>query len=303
MAGTAYFGRYYRLRLSTGNGTLAEYYTEAGKPALDIKFDVSFCRNQHCRMGTVSILGLKWETMHTYLQLSAKPKGEALKDKLRVELAAGYFTSAGVTEIISGFAHYASITAPPQMWLNLKVAEYNPDGGKKCSDTITGCKTIAALAKKVMGRFAQAEGVQFDFADHTQDHICTEDKSYSFTYDGCLKEVIEKMSKELDDRVTFILKGAVLEAYDVPLEKACKGNIEVDKDNGLLSVTGIDAVNGEITTFLANKDPNLPFMTLKSELNPQANGKYQIVKKHFVGHYAGPEWYVRYHCTARSKDK
>ena len=61
-------------------------------------------------------------------------------------------------------------------------------------------------------------------------------------------------------------------------------------------------MNGDITTFLSNTDPNLTFMTLTSQLNPQANGKYQIVKKQYVGHYAGQEWYVKYHCTARSKD-
>ena len=303
MADTAYFGRYYYLRLSQGDGTLAEYYTESGKPALDIKFNVSFCRNQHCRMGTVSILGLKWETMHTFLELAAQPKGEALSKMLRVELQAGYFTSAGVTEIITGFAHYARISSPPNMWLDLQVAEYNPAGGKTCSGSVKA-STLAAIATQVMGVFSKAEGVDFDFADNTQDKLCSEKMigTKTFNYEGTLKEVIESMSKDLDDRVQFILKGAVLEAYDKATEKATNGNIEVDKDHGLLSVTGIDAVNGDITTFLSNTDPNLTFMTLTSQLNPQANGKYQIVKKQYVGHYAGQEWYVKYHCTARSKD-
>lgn len=301
MADTAYFGRYYYLRLSNGDGTLAEYYTESGKPALDIKFNVSFCRNQHCRMGTVSILGLKWETMHTFLELSAQPKGVALSKMLRVELQAGYFTTAGVTEIITGFAHYAKISSPPNMWLDLQVAEYNPAGGKTYSGSITA-NTLAAVAAHVIDVFSKAEGVDFDFSDNTQDKLCSESKQWTFNYEGTMKEVIESMSKNLNTKVQFILKGAVLEAYDKATEKAANGNIDVDKDHGLLSVTGIDAVNGDVTTFLSNTDPNLTFMTLTSQLNPQANGKYQIVKKQYVGHYAGQEWYVKYHCTARSKD-
>ena len=307
MADSAYFGRYYRLRLSQGEGdgkTLAEYVTNPGKPALDIKFDVTFCRDQHCRMGRVSILGLKLETMHSYLQLSAMSKGKALAERLRVELEAGYFTSVGATEIICGYAHYATITSPPQMWLNLEVAEYSIGSGATIKYDRSGVEGLSTLARSILGRVSKVEGVKFRFQDCTQNQICENDKkTYSFHCEGTLQEVIEQMSKGLDDRVKFILKGAVLQAYDVPTEKACKGNIDVDKDNGLLSVTGIDAVNGDVTTFLANKDPNLTFLTLTSEFNPQANGKYQIIKKQFIGHYAGPEWYVRYHCTARSKDK
>lgn len=310
MAGEVrYFGRQYALQIGD-----AYFSVKPGKPAMDIKFDVSYARGQTAREGTISILGLGWEKIHTFIDLSAKARGEALSEQIPVSLWAGYFSDAGMVNVINGYAYYATVTSPPQMWLNIKVSEYNVMGGKSTDlENITN-EPIKSAVEKVLTKFSEIEGVDFLLMDKTEDQLLSTNEltgSVEFKGKYTIGTAIAKMSECLCDKVYFILRTDTeetnvrhVEALDKNLAKACPGEPAiVDSAHGLLSVTGIDVVQGTVTTFLDDSIPDeLCHLQLKSELNPQANGIYYITRKQYVGHYMGNEWYVKYTCSGKEKD-
>lgn len=321
MAGTpVYFGRKYRLTLYPPGQEAKVFEVQAGKPAMDIKFDVTYARGQTAREGTISILGLGHRTIHEFISLAAMARGEAMCRKVRVVLEAGYFSTAGMIQILNGFVWYATVTSPPQMWLNMKVSEYDPAGGKKTSFDRMQPLAMRPMLETVLARYSTIEGdgdaslMPFKVVDKTQDSIVdssTETKDCPLLGKGdlTLGEAVQILSSDLSDTVSFTLRSSridrtrQLECLDKDKKKVAPGKIvKVDKDHGLLSVTGIDAVNGCITTFLDGRiDDELSHMVLTSELNQQANGKYYIIKKQYVGHFMGQEWYSRYFCSAREE--
>lgn len=311
MAESKFFGRVYRLSIKPANGKVMTFEVENGKPAMDIKFDVTYARGQTAREGTVSILGLSHKTIHEFISLSAMCRGKALSELVHLRLDAGYFSGGGqLVNILDGFIWYATVTSPPQMWLNLKVSEFNPQGGKMIDMPRENTKIpMRRILTNITDSLSAGEGVEFDWEDKTEDQIISKDdelKSIDFGDKNTLSGVISKLNSSLSDKVKFILRTSnsddtrIIEVHDNNDEKCAKGIVKVDKDNGLLSVTGIDAVNGCITTFLqGGNDDELCHLELDSLLNQEANGRYYIFKKQYVGHFMGQEWYTRYFCSAR----
>lgn len=297
-----FFGRAYKLELDG-----VPYETKEGLPAMDIKFDVTYAIGQTCRFGTVSILGLSHQTMSKYLALSAMPTGKALSEMMTVKLSAGYDSESELTEIINGYAYYATVDAPPNMWLTLKVSEVNPTGGPCVDVAAKQAPTIESYIRGCLEKFSAEEGVaeEFDFVDYTPSQVCSKKKTmqYGLMKKINLRDFIAKLNDMSDWNVKFILRGNLLEAYGIDREETVEKVIDVDGNNGLLAVSGIDAVNGDITTFLSYQDERLCYLHLTSQLNPQANGRYIIVRKQHLGHYNGNEWYTKYHCSARAEDE
>ena len=149
---TRYFGRYYHLTIGNSSSPIVDIKTEPGKPAMDIKFDVSYARGQLVREGTVSVLGLSMEHMQQILKLSAMARGEALSKAVRVKLDAGYLSAAGWINIIDGYVWTCTITSPPTMWLQMQVSEYHIAGGKAYSgsDEVKG-QTLNELGNTIAG--------------------------------------------------------------------------------------------------------------------------------------------------------
>lgn len=316
MANEKYFGRVYRLTLSAPGGDTKTFEVKDGYPAMDIKFDVTYARGQTAREGTVSVLGLGYETIHEFIAQSARDRGTALSERLRLVLEVGYFSTEDLVEVLNGFVYYASVTSPPQMWLNMKVSEYDPLGGKLIRMPIltSGLSMRVILDKlcKCISDEDDGEGVEFQWEDKTEDGIIQRDntpKTIDFGDAAALGDIIAKLNSDVSDKVRFVLRTSksddtrIIECHDIDDRKAVKGVVEVDKQHGLLSVTGIDVVSGCVTTFLdGSQDDELCHLHLTSELNPQANGRYYIVKKQYVGHFMGQEWYARYFCSAREED-
>lgn len=312
MATTKFFGRYYKLTITKPEGPSLEFEVEDGKPAMDIKFDVKYARGQTAREGTVSILGLSVDTMNSILMLAGMTRGKAMSQLIRVRLEVGYFTSAGTVEVINGFAWYATITSPPQMWLNIRISEVNPLGARTVTFGNVSGKSIRQVVETVLARFVKEEGMEFRLEDATEDQIIDEekDRSVQFTDAVSLSGALSVLNEKLDDKVWFLLKTRDNEkirtvlALDKDADKVTPADdVQIDGDNGLLSVTGIDAINGCITTFIdGTVAEELTHLVLRSALNPQANGRYYIVRKEFVGHFMGQEWYTRYFCSAREGD-
>ena len=317
MAGARYFGRKYRLILGKpGGGKLVDVEVEEGRPAMDIKFDVTYARGQTAREGTLSILGLGWSTIHSVLKLAGMTRGKAMSQLVTVKLEAGYFTDAGMCQIFDGFAWYATVTAPPTMWLNIKVSEYNPLGGTTVTIPSAGPMSMKAMVEYVVNRFSgeKGEGVSFTVEDKTEDLILENSKKKvstpTFPKTVSLSEAIKILSETCSPEIEFIMKTdrnnsncRQIIAIDKENKKSTKGEVVVNGNRGLLSVTGIDAINGCITTFIdGGVTDDLSHLNLTSVLNPQANGRYYITKKQFVGHYMGQEWYTRYFCSAREGD-
>lgn len=300
-----YFGRCYELEL---NGEV--FATTQGSPAMDIKFDVTYARGQTAKEGTLSILGLGWDKIHEFLALAAVTRGEAMSEMMTVKLRAGYYTAAGMVDIFDGFAWYATVTSPPQMWLNLKVCEYNPKGGRTKVIQQNEAMKLDAWGEFIAREFSE-EGYELEFCDNTHDQLCSteSEKKFDFGQEAkTLQEVISILDTSGSGNIGFILRSSCgerrIEAVDKGYFVATDGEITVDKDNGLLSVTGIDAVNGCITTFLDGRNQDdLTYLNLKSELNPQADGRYIIVKIQHTGHFLGQEWYTKYFCSAREDEK
>lgn len=310
-----YFGRRYRLTIHPPGGDETVFETEAGEPAMDIKFDVTYAKGQTAREGTVSILGLGFKTIHAFLTLAGETRGMAMSKLVRVKLEAGYFSQAGMVEVLNGFAWYATVTSPPQMWLTLRVSEYNPLGGRAITiPSHNEPKNLSILCNSIATQFSDeetAEGLPIVFVDKTEHHVFGNEQSKRMIFPEkvTLKDTIEILNRDASDKVVFTMRTngtngeRVIEAHDKSPEKAVDvEDVIVDKDNGLLSVTGIDAVNGCITTFIDGRYPDeLTHLQLTSELNQIANGRYYIVKKQYVGHFMGQEWYTRYFCSARVK--
>lgn len=309
-----YFGRYYKLVLEPPEGNSLVFETKESEPAMDIKFDVTYARGQTAREGTISILGLSMDTMHTFLELSGMTRGKAMSELVHIRLDAGYFTKAGYVNILDGFAWHATISSPPNMWLEIKVSEYNPMGGRGIMIKQIGPVALPSAVQSFVDNFSgtKGEGKTFIVEDNTEDGIFQK-STKKITIPGgtyTLGDAIRHLNKTVDDNIQFILKTSnddagvrTILAIDKQDKKSTQGEVYVDGENGLLSVTGIDAINGCITTFLDGTwDDAMSHLNLTSNLNPQANGRYYIVKKQYVGHYMGQEWYSRYFCSAREGD-
>lgn len=308
-----FFGRKYILTLDLPD--VGEYIFETipGEPAMDIKFDVSYARGQTAREGTVSILGLGVDLINKFIALSAELRGKAMAERIRVKLEAGYFTSAGTVEIFDGFAWYASVTAPPQRWLTINVSEYDPSSGKSFTVGEIKNTNLKVLIEEILKKVSDAEGCEYELLDKTEEQILSKETAKEITFKDKvnLGEVIQRLNREVSDKVQFILRTSgqsdgvrSVEALDKSTEKVVDEDVEIDGNNGLLSVTGISAIQGCITTFIDGTIPDeLCRLHLTSELNPQASGTYLILRKQYVGHFMGNEWYVRYFCSDKRKDE
>ena len=311
MASSKYFGRAYRLTLQEPKGGTTVFETKDGLPAMDIKFDVTYALGQTAREGSVSILGLTHERIHKYIDLAAMERGAALKQRMKIMLEVGYATGETV-EVLNGFVWYATVTSPPQMWLNMKVSEYDPMGSKAIEAPIVTQKVpMRQILQEVCDAISDednGEGIPCEFADMTEDSIIDDDtdlKTIEFGTKPTIEDIISKLNSSYD-KAQFILRSRkgddtlIIEGHDKDKMKAVSGIVKVDGENGLLSVTGLDAVSGCITTFIdGSATDELCRLELDSKLNPQANGTYIIIKKQYVGHYMGQEWYTRYFCSAR----
>lgn len=309
-----YFGRKYRLTIDIPDKGTSVYEVEPGKPAMDIKFDVTYARGQTAREGTLSILGLRYDTITEFIRLAAKDRGAAMKEFVHVRLEAGYFSAAGMVEVFDGFAYSATVTSPPQMWLNININEYNPRGGiDKIDMGDPGPMSLGALSRHMMALIGAAEGVTIEVIDKTEDGILDKIENIHLPPKSSfsLAQAINCLNQHGSDKVQFILRTHMadsdtrhLEAHDIDSGKQVRADpVIVNKDNGLLSVTGITAVDGRITTFIDGRwEDELSHLDLTSELNPHANGLYSILKKQYVGHYMGQEWYTIYTCSARQKE-
>lgn len=313
MAGESlYFGRAYRLTLEGKEFGSKIFETQGGLPALDIKFDVEYARGCTSREGTVSVLGLSYQTISSILALSAIDRARAYSEMIHIKLEAGYQTGAGLLDILDGYVYKATVTAPPEMWIKMKVAEYNPYCGNTIQfDSDPELMPIRPYLDTILQKYSKIEGVQFKVVDKTRDKLLDSKVKRGISLKGnsyTLRGIIAKLSEELSPEVMFIMRTYAASGNERIIEVHAKSDkegstgpdIHIDKDNGLLSVTGIDAVQGTITAFLDGRcDDQLSHMVLKSQLNPEANGKYLIVRKQYVGHYRGKEWYVRYSCKDR----
>ena len=308
-----YFGRAYRLHFGYKKTSLD--FTTSGGPALDIKFNVLYPKGATARFGDLSILGLDYSTISDFLYLSTLGEANAMNEMIHVRLDAGYFSEAGMVNVFDGFVWYATITQPPQMWVNLKINEVNPIRAVAL-DNIGKLENmdLRTIVETVLGHFQTAEGVGFAWLDETQDHIFENDttkKTIDFgnnlTLDGFIKILNEQASPNLTfcmSTVGDVAGKRCLVALDKE-GKASPGKITIDSDHGLLSVTGIDAVNGKITTFIDKQaeQPGLPRLELNSILNPEANGTYLITEQQYNGHFMGKEWYVQYKCSGRVSEQ
>ena len=304
-----YFGRYYHLRFDV-YGTSLDLDSRRSDYPLDIKFDVSYARGQTAREGTLSVLGLHFEDIEVFLRLSAKARGAAMKEMVHVSLEAGYENGAGTVNVFDGFVWYATVTSPPTMWVNMKVSEVNPLGAKYIErPDDQEPKDLYLICEEMLAKFGKVEGVEFRIIDQTENQILKTEKSKKISYGGIetlsLSRWVSIMNSQASDEIRFLLNTEyssnerILTAID---KKDFLGNnrkIPVDKDHGLLTVTGIDCVNGCITTFIDKvSDKSGPAkLVLKSELNPETNGEYLILRKQHFGHYEGQEWYTRYTCS------
>lgn len=309
---TKYFGRYYHLTIGNPSSPILDVKTEAGKPAMDIKFDVTYARGQVVREGTISVLGLSMKTMQQILKLSAMARGDALSKAVRVKIDAGYSSAAGWINLLDGYVWTSTITSPPTMWLQMQVSEYHIAGGKSYAgaDEVKG-QSITKLCKSIAEIYSELEygnKRQIVFRDKTTDNLCDKEKTCSVKLFGKnLRDALVEMSKSLSDKVVFTLlrdssegEGVgVICAYDKDPQKAAKGTILVDEDHGLLSVSGVSVTDATVTQFLTKNQNDLTYLQLVSKLNPQGNDKYIIMQiKHF-GHFEGNEWYTQYTCTGR----
>ena len=317
--GSKYWGRYYKLTIRPPGGDTEVFETKQGYPAMDIKFDVTYARGQLAREGTVSILGLGYEKIHRFLSLAAMARGRAMAELATLSLEVGYFSSTGTVEVLNGFVWYGSVTSPPNMWLTLKVAEYNPLGGKTAQIVCDKETPLAEFLDYVCDQFNEAEdgedspgGINFSWADMTEDYVVSSGEimvTCQFNETISLNDCIRRLSKELSDKVQFTLRThigesadgtRIIEVLDIPANKVMDGTVQVDSDHGLLSVSGIDCVSGCVTTFIDGRGADeLCHLVLRSELNPQADGRYYIYKKQYVGHYLGQEWYTKYYCSGK----
>lgn len=330
-----YFGRYYHLVIEQDGKDgkkreLLNAETLPGKPALDIKFSTSYPRGAglNARQGEISVLGLSFETMTKITRLAALDKGRALSERIRVKLDAGYFSSAGWSNIFDGIIWNASLTSPPEMWLNMQVSEINPFGPKLLEeeDRKKGKEgpfnskkeyhSIVELMNDVATFYGEKEGIDLKFKDKRQDKSIgkglKEFKAPTELNYCTLKEALTFLSGNLANNWMFLLTRAsggtsgkmarVIEGYakDDNTQYDSR-NIIVDADHGLLSVSGISVLGGEVTTFLNKSSDAISHLKLTSKLNPHANGRYFILNTTHKGHYEGNEWYTTYNCTAREK--
>lgn len=279
--------------------------------ALDIRFDISFPSEAGgaCRSGTIAILGLSEKMRNRFLELSTLSGDAAFAKQLSVDLAAGYDDGRFV-RVFSGYAYGATTSAPPDMWLNLQVQEFNASGGKVVKFTKLAKKgvkyKIGKLAEELIGNFEDSNGNKIGFVDLTTGKKNVGSQTIASFGSGNGYNIksaviaINDMSKDW----TVVLRGNSLYAYpnEISFESGKDSSADLTVVDNPLSVTGINVKNATITVFLSEGCLHHGRLKLVSKLNPQANGTYRVTNKRFIGHYQGNEWYTQYTCTDRIKD-
>lgn len=301
-----YFGRRYKLHFDV-NGTSLDLDSTTTYTPCDIKFDVSYAQGQTARAGTIGVLGLKEEDIEVFLRLSAMTRGEAMSEMVHCRLDAGYESAAGMVNIMDGIVWYASVTSPPQKWVNLNVCEYHQLGSKKFEIGNLKPLPLNVLCDTLCQKFSEEENIPFKCIDETEGELLSTEKARKITFakEETVESVVKALNEQASDKVRFILctegdtTPRILKAVNKESDKAYDRTVYVNGNTGLLAVTGIDAINGCVTTFIDKESDQSGFckLNLKSELNPQANGIYYIVRKQHIGHYMGQEWYTRYTCS------
>jgi len=293
------FGRWYKIKIGP-----FEYEVQKGKPAYNIKFDINFARAGIYREGSISILGLSLSTMAPILALTTMDKPRAISDENNiVSLEAGYLDGPHI-EIFKGCVWEASVTSPPEMWLNLQVKSIE----KTCIVQKTKEFKVKdppwkkkEIATGLIELFEAPGGGKYGFEDKTTAKIGDVETVRAFGNGNqwTLTSAVEAING-LSARWQCVLDGNYLKAYNRNItEPSINGDIKVSKDTGLLAVSGITVTNADVTTFLDDPNPDLCNLLLQSEKNKEANGKYLILRKRFQGHFEGPEWYTIYNCSNR----
>ena len=295
MAGGAdkFFGRVYELTL--GNQTFRAS-TNPNADALDIKFKVERCPEARTQKASVSILGMSMENMMKFLKLATMEQGKALKENLKVMLMAGY-DKTGLACIVDGVAATASITQPPEIWLNITVLE----GSYQDEDILYHFKddnnpvNLMELCKLVCGKY----GYAFNDKSNGKANGVTV-SSYGTGRPMTLKEALDELSNDADWNLTADAHTKQVFAYPKSdHEPPDNDEITMDAENGLIRVGGISVNACEITAFLQpNPSGQGKFskLRLKSEFNSHANGVWLFNGITQIGHYRGQEWYTIFKC-------
>lgn len=303
MADTLFFGRKYELTIggtgASGATEATTFVSELGKPAMDIKFDLGYKIGAPISTGHISILGLSKARINSILELAALDPGVARQQHLPIKLVAGYHSAAGTVDIFRGFVVYATVTSPPNMWLNMEVSEVNPRSGIAIDCNVSGEPTVAELIETLIQRANDAGDVspyQYEFVDQTYGEKCSTNRIANFMGgQTTLQDAVGKLSQQISKFARLMIRGLYVEAYDISADDKDNDIINIDGDHGLLSVSGITNKLATVTTFIQNRPTALKYFNLVSKLNPHANGIYYIPMIEYKGHFAGPEWYVTYY--------
>lgn len=312
-SGIKFWGRYYKLTLECKQWKKV-FEVKDGAPALDIKFDVRYARGQTAREGTVSILGLSYKTISELLTLSVMTRYEALGKMVHLTLEAGYLYSQSLVQIMDGYVWYATVSSPPNMWVQMKVNEYNPYGSSIVKfDKDPEPMPPRPYIENILRKFSEKEEVDFQIDDRTDGKQFDSDQApLKFSWKGGefrLCDAIKELSSQMKDKYILIMRTyaaqsnvRIVEVHPKANEPGVGQTIKIDDENGLLSVTGLDVQGGTVTTFInGDYDTQLSQLKLESDLNPQGNGTYLITQLQHTGHYMGKEWYTRFTCNARKR--
>lgn len=287
-----FFGRTYKLTLTMPGGGSKVFIADSKNIGMDIKFSVSFAPSNGCREGEVSILGLSRKSMEDYIATASLTRGDAQKKMLKVKLEAGY-EKTGNVPIIDGYAYYATVSTPPEMWLSMNVSEQNPVCGERYAYPCKEPTPLEEVVKGVLGNFK----IGFEFKG-TEKSILKNKVTFPgdlMDLRGCMDRLKEMAAWEL------LQAGQTVYGYDLGKKQKQKTeDFVADKAHGLLGVSGVSNVGVTVTTFLYDNNPfNIGHLVLNSEVYKGANGRYIITGKRYHGHFRGQEWYNTLTCTGK----
>ena len=253
---------------------------------LDFKFEIKKVGSLYSRF-KLSILGLTSDTIN---ELTVWNPVDASSIAREVIISAGYEGDKITSPICRGFIYNAIPTPPPEMWLNMDCM-ISLKGGVPISAPRMFCDTEAKSILDYMS-------TQCDFNWNWKSVNMSVDKKINFNVDGNRNDIVQKFADSfgliavMDDEGDITFYDEKPWANNVPTENDRHSIPNINMDNGLLAIGGVDMKGATIRVRLDDSYRTFEWVYLESKLIPKASGFYFVLEKRHVGHFRGDEWYT-----------
>lgn len=287
MSSKRFFKREYKLVIEDG---------QSGETYILTNLDIKFKAQKYVACvkfeAQIDILGLSKDVVNSLVATSLyDPHSVVTKLRKHIVLKAGY--AGSLVDVFDGYVVHASVDSPPNMWVHLTVNNFIEDVHDVYDISCSKDMTINAVFDYVAQRFG--------WTPRNETTTSVMFHAGAFNVLGTKSKVMKQLQLMMPQWRIFYDNGLLYAVDKDSMDDKKKQYQKINRESGLLSVSGIDLVGGNFTTWLANDVPLSRWIDVESELYKPASGLYRVISKQFVGHFRGREWYTTYECLRNKK--